>query len=221
MARRWAITGAARGLGLALVRDLSRRGEQVLALARDPARGAALPGVIWQTLDLADPASIATLPDRLAAQGDSAPVDVLVHNAAIRGDTGGLASFSAADLAQVMAVNVAAPLLLTRALLPRVPAQGTIAFISSRAGSCSEGADPDGDYAYCLSKAALNRALCKLDDDLPQRCLGLHPGWITTDMGGAEAEEDPIAAAARLIDLLEAPPASGRFFDSFARPIGW
>jgi len=206
------VTGAARGLGLCLTRHLSATGARVFALSRRP--GPALPGVTHIPCDQSDEASI-----RAAARAVRGPVACVIHNAAIRGDTGGLATLSADHLAEVMRINVAGPLLLTRALLPALKPQATLAFLSSRAGSFAEGHDPDGDYAYCLSKAALNRAVAKLADDLPHRVLAIHPGWIATDMGGPQAPDDPLAAAKRIVGLLANPPASGSFTDTRGQPI--
>ena len=210
----WLVTGAGRGLGLCLTRHLSAAGVRVFALSRHP--GANLPGVTHIAYDQSDEASI-----RAAAAAIDAPIDVVIHNAAIRGDTGGLATLTADHLAEVMRINVAGPLLLTRALLPILSTKATLAFISSRAGSFTEGRDPDGDYAYCLSKAALNRAVAKLADDLPQRVLALHPGWIATDMGGPGAPDDPDEAARRIVALLAGPacPPSGSFTDNWGLPI--
>lgn len=208
----WLVTGAGRGLGLSLTRHLSAEGARVLALSRQP--GPDLPGVTHVPYDQSDETSI-----RAAARAINRPVDMVIHNAAIRGDVGGLATLTAGHLAEVMRINVAGPLLLTRALAPMLSPTTALAFISSRAGSFTEGRDPDGDYAYCLSKAALNRAVAKLADDLPQRVLALHPGWIATDMGGPEAPDDPMAAAERIVRLLVDPPASGSFTDSWGQPI--
>lgn len=179
-----------------------------MSLSRRP--GPAMRGVGHIAFDQSDEASI-----RAAARAIAAPVDYVIHNAAIRGDTGGLASFSSDDLAEVMRINVAGPLLLTRALLPRLTPSTVLAFISSRAGSFAEGHDPDGDYAYCLSKAALNRSVAKLADDLPQPVLALHPGWLATDMGGPDAPDNAEDAAVLIVALLSGPhrPASGSFTD--------
>lgn len=208
------MTGAGRGLGLCLTRHLSAAGARVLAFSRHP--GPDLPGTTHIAYDQASAPSI-----NAAAGAIDTPIDYVIHNAAIRGDTGGLATLTADHLAEIMRINVAGPLLLTRALLPVLPPQATLAFISSRAGSFTEGSDPDGDYAYCLSKAALNRAVAKLADDLPQRVLALHPGWIATDMGGSEAPERPETAARRIVALLSGPacPPSGSFTDSLGQPI--
>lgn len=186
----------------------------MFALSRSAGR--ALPGVTRVAYDQSDAASITA-----AAQAISTPIDYVIHNAAIRGDTGGLETLTADHLAEVMRINVAGPLLLTRALLPHLSPRATLAFISSRAGSFTEGHDPDGDYAYCLSKAALNRAVAKLGDDLPFRVLALHPGWLRTDMGGDEAPDDPETAAARILSLLVNPkgPRTGSFCDSYGKTI--
>lgn len=186
----------------------------MLALSRRPGLG--LSGVTHIPFDQSDEASISA-----AAEGIPGWIDYVIHNAAIRGDTGGLATLTANHLAEVMRINVAGPLLLTRALVPHLSPGATVAVISSRAGSFTEGRDPDGDYAYCLSKAALNRAVAKLADDLPFRVLALHPGWLRTDMGGDDAPEDPDEAAARILALLTQPggPESGSFTDSRGKPI--
>jgi len=186
----------------------------VFALARHP--GPDLPGVTHVPYDQSDETSI-----RSAARAIAGPVDHVIHNAAVRGDTGGLATLTADHLAEVMRINVAGPLLLTRSLLPCLKVQATLTFISSRAGSFTEGHDPDGDYAYCLSKAALNRAVAKLADDLPHRVLALHPGWIATDMGGPFAPDSPDLAAQRIVVLLSRPdgPKTGSFTDPSGHAI--
>lgn len=215
------VTGAGRGLGRALCTLLRDRGWQVIACVRDPAR-AQLPRVARlrvETLDLADPASIQALAARLTG----VRLDLVLHNAAIRGDTGGLSGLTSADFLAVMKVNVAGPLLLTQALIGQVAKAGCLAFLSSRAGSMAEGHDPDGDYAYCASKAALNRMVVKLAADYPQVFLSLHPGWVKTEMGGALAEVTPEDSAAALVNLIEGsgPEESGSFRTYDGATIGW
>lgn len=170
-------------------------------------------------VDLRDAQSIAQAAAAMAGRR----IDVLIHNAALRGNVDGLPGLEAADLLEVMQVNLVAPLVLTRALLPVLAPEATVAFISSRAGSCAEGSDPDGDYAYCLSKAALNRAVVKLRDDYGLRFLAIHPGWVRTDMGGPAAPV-PVEAAAEAIftRLTAAPlPPSGWFGEADGTPIRW
>ena len=151
-------------------------------------------------------------------------MDLLINNAALRGATGGLAQIEPDDFAQVMATNVLGPLLVARALLPNLRAgRGVVANISSRAGSMAEGRDPDGDYAYRCSKAALNMATVTLADETGLTVLSVHPGWIQTDMGGPDAELAPAASARSLLDwLLTAGPAdSGSFRTYDGIPVAW
>lgn len=218
------VTGANRGLGLALTRALAAQGAQVIAACRDPAAFADTwpDGVEALPLDLARTGSIEALARRLAGR----PIDILVNNAGVRGATGGLDTLAAADFAEVMTVNALAPLLLVRALHANLDAgtRRVVAMISSRAGSLAEGLDPDGDYAYRASKAALNIMTLKLAYDFPDlTCLLLHPGWVQTDMGGPEAEIDPLAAAGRLAGMiLTATPAdSGSFRAWDGATVAW
>lgn len=198
--KRALVTGAGRGLGWHLTQGLLARGWQVLACQRGPLEhGLAHPALTVLPLDQGSPDSICELARAAAEQ----PLDLLLINAAVRGDTGGLPNFSARDFQEVMATNVAGPMLLVQSLIAQMPSSGKIAFISSRAGSMSEGADPDGDYSYCASKAALNRLIVKLADDYPQIFLALHPGWLKTDMGGLGAELDPAVSADALLELIE------------------
>lgn len=199
------ITGANRGLGRELARLFADAGHQVIACCRDPrGRGEDMPGDIrWLPLDLGDEAAIRAFPVLL----DGEAIDILIHNAAIRGATGGLAEVDFTDFAQVMQVNAAAPLILTREVRPNLMAgrRRVVAMISSRAGSMTEGLDPDGDYAYRCSKAALNMGGRKLAyDDPPLTVLMLHPGWIRSDMGGPEAELEVAEAARGIVARIEA-----------------
>ncbi len=218
------ITGANRGLGRELAHLYAAKGGEVIACCRDPGRrGEDIPGdVRWLPLDLADEASILSFPALLGG----AAIDILIHNAAMRGATGGIADVRFADFEQVMRINAAAPLILTRELRPNLMAGDarTVAMISSRAGSMAEGLDPDGDYAYRCSKAALNMGARKLAyDDPALTVLLLHPGWIKTDMGGPEAELDVADAARGLVRRIAdaAPEDSGSFRTWSGERVAW
>lgn len=196
------VTGASRGLGLELVRQLARSGAEVIAACREPERFSTA-GMDGQITPIACDVTDADIIARMAAALAGRPLDMLINNAGIRGATDGLDTVEAEDFLSVMAVNVLGPLLVTRALLPNLRlGRGLVANISSRAGSMAEGADPDGDYAYKCSKAALNMATVKLADDTGLTVLSLHPGWIKTDMGGEDAELAVRDSATALLALL-------------------
>lgn len=218
------ITGTSRGLGAELAQIYAKDGWRVIACARGaaPLEDAA----DRMPLDVADPASI----DALGKALEGVAIDVLINNAAVRGDTGGLAILDTDDFLEVVRINALAPLLLTRALLANLRAgeRRVVANISSRAGSLAEGTldDDDGDYAYRCSKAALNMATVKLAQDLKGdgiTVLSLHPGWVQTDMGGSEAVVSVAASAAGLkaiigrADLAE----SGSFRAYDGRRLSW
>lgn len=217
------ITGASRGLGRAMAQQYAAAGWRVIACGRGPSTG---DGIVQETLDVADPVSILDLARRL----DGMPIDVLINNAGIRGDTGGLQTLATDDFLEVMRINTLGPLLVTRALLPNLLSgqRKIVANISSRAGSIAEGTldDDDGDYAYRCSKTALNMATVKLAQDLRAdgiTVLSLHPGWVKTDMGGDEAVVPVAESATGLRHIIEsatlADSAGFRAFDGQA--VSW
>src|SRR5262249_43490015 len=150
------VTGANRGIGLAFARALSRRGDRVIATARDSAKARELGGLEVQVeaLDVADERSIASLARRLAGE----PIDVLINNAGV-GEAGpGLRGPSVQDLESTLRVNAIGPVILTRELLPNLRAgrRRTVVNLSSGLGSVSGNTD-GGWSAYRASKAALNQ----------------------------------------------------------------
>lgn len=217
------ITGANRGLGLELARQYGAAGSRVIACCRHPQAVAApgLPGdIAWRQLDVADGASIAAL----AATMEGDAIDILINNAALRGDTGGLPGLTAEDFLAVMQVNALGPLLMVKAFLPHVQRghRRIVANISSRVATVA-GLDADGDYAYRCSKAALNIATAKLAFDHHLIFLALHPGWVKTDMGGVAAEV-PIAVSAaglRAVIAAAGPGDSGSFRSFDGSTMAW
>ena len=213
------ITGASRGLGRALADLYAAAGFRVIACMRQGTAGA-------HPLDVSDAGSIAALGETLEGE----PIDIVINNAAVRGDTGGLASLEADDFLEVMRINALAPLLVARALRPNLLAgtRKVLVNISSRAGSLAEGTldDDDGDYAYRCSKAALNMATVKLAQDFRQdgiAVISLHPGWVRTDMGGEDAAIDVAESAAGLKALIDgttmAETGSFRAYDG--KTVAW
>jgi len=227
-AMRFVVTGANRGIGLEFVRQLTARGEQVDATARDPGdafelQAIARPGVRLRIhrLDVAEDASV----EAFAVELPAGPVDVLINNAGVSGVKGG-EPVDPPDILRVLNVNAVGTLRVTRALLPRLrEGKGKkIVNLTSKLGSIAEATG--GRYAYRLSKAALNMATKLLAEDLRGegfRTVALHPGWVQTRMGGTTAPVPPeqsVRGMLRIIDGLTAEQ-SGRTFDFQGRDLPW
>ena len=223
------ITGASRGIGLELTRRLSANGHTVLATCRDPDHAEALRtlaaggNIEILPLDVADAASVAALAETV---GDRT-VDVLINNAGIIGRKPQSTTEMDFDgLAETLSVNTIAPLRVAQALLPAIrrSSSGRIVTISSKMGSFSS--LPTDRIAYRASKAAVNRIMVALAEDLrPDNIavLVMHPGWVRTDMGGSAADiavEDSAAGIARVVTGL-GMGQSGQFLNYDGSQIPW
>jgi NAD(P)-dependent dehydrogenase (short-subunit alcohol dehydrogenase family) len=211
MPQTWMITGANRGIGLALTMALLRRGDKVIAAARNPWGGALSELASEQVgqltpleLDVADPASVAAAKATLAGQA----IDVLVNNAGLYGPRDRQTALDTDYDAwrEVFEVNVYAPLRIAQAFLPNVEAGAgrKVATISSRMGSI--GSNPSGHVIYRSSKAAVNMTMVVLGDAVRARGIAVllfHPGWVQTDMGGSGADLTPAQSAAGLIKTID------------------
>lgn len=172
------VTGASRGIGAGLVNGYRAAGQEVIGLSR---RGD--PGV-----DVTDRASV----QAFAAGLEGAPVALLVCNAGVYRDKGHRigAGYAPEDWAETFAANVTGVYLAVEALLPNLAAaQGKIAIISSQMGSSTRA--PGGSYIYRASKAAAVNLGRNLAADLAPKGIAVgvyHPGWVRTEMGGADAD---------------------------------
>jgi NAD(P)-dependent dehydrogenase (short-subunit alcohol dehydrogenase family) len=223
LARTVLVTGAGRGLGLALVEEALSRGDLVIGTLRDEARGARLFELARRhgdrlcvlPLDVADEASCAALAERAARVAER--IDVLVNNAGInsashdiedRRTAFDLEALSAATLDRMMRTNALGPVLVTRALVPllaRSTLGARVVNVSSRRGSLGEKAS-GGNYGYCMSKAALNMATRALAGDLAPRGItvaAVHPGAVRTSMAQPDADLSPNEAASSLLRLAD------------------
>jgi NAD(P)-dependent dehydrogenase (short-subunit alcohol dehydrogenase family) len=218
------VTGANRGLGLALVESFARRGWTIWAAARKPESLGGLSGDIrGVALDLSDAGSIDSLPARIG----SPPLDLLFNCAGLLESRAPMGRPETIEpWAEVFQVNVIGTMRLTLALLPQIEAGGRkIVSLTSRLGSIGENAD-GGIAAYRASKAALNAAMRTLAREVAGKgiVVGLvTPGWVRTDMGGPGA---PVSAEERvevLIDLLPriGPAQSGCFLNFDGQEIPW
>jgi NAD(P)-dependent dehydrogenase (short-subunit alcohol dehydrogenase family) len=226
------VTGANRGLGLEFVRQYAAAGWRVHACCRNPDAAADLRRladdsdgrVLVHALDVTDFARI----DALAAELDDQPIDILLNNAGVYGpnemDLGHL-DYKAWD--DVFRVNVLAPIKLAEAFVEHVARspRRLIACLSSQMGSI--GRNGGGrHYLYRSTKAALNAAVRSLAIDLMPRgvtAVVLHPGWVRTDMGGADADMSPEQSVRDVRALLERLTIvdSGKFLDHDGSVIPW
>ena len=219
------ITGAARGIGLEMARQARARGDEVLALVRDPAAPAlAEIGARALPLDVTDPAAFEALGPKLEAALDGRAVDLLVCNAGVLQGRGALPSApTPAQWAASFAVNVTGVFLTATTLLPMIKRPGgRIAVIGSAMGSQARA--PGGTYAYRASKAAALNVARNLATDLKAEGVAVgcwHPGWVQTDMGGAEAEVTPVDSAAGLLARFDrlTMETTGLFEDWQGTPV--
>lgn len=225
MTRTVLITGANRGIGLELARQLTARGDRVFGSARE-SEPASLLGVGpagCVQMDLADENSINAAMAELATQTQR--LDWLINCAGIDAratggalDARGPFDVTAQTFTDVSVVNVTGPMVVTREALPLLrEADGAFIFnVSSQLGSMEFAANAGSDTAYCVSKAALNMLTVKTASVLRPDGIGalmVHPGWVSSDMGGERAPMTPTESAAAMIETFSGVDLgdSGRF----------
>jgi len=222
------ITGAYKGIGLEVVRQLAARGARVILAARkEEAAIKALSGiqgdVHFLPLDVSSPASIAAAAGILAGLMDR--LDVLVNNAAILLDDGeGVLDLDGDVALKTFATNTVGPLRVTQAfhaLLAKSKAPRVIN-VSSGAGQLAEGLQ-DWAPAYSMSKTALNALTQHFAAGLPHFAVNcVSPGWVRTDMGGAAAPLSVEQGADTIVWLaLDAPQSLTGQFLRERKPIAW
>jgi NAD(P)-dependent dehydrogenase (short-subunit alcohol dehydrogenase family) len=226
------VTGANRGIGLGLARAFIKRGDEVHATARRPEAATALlelesaaraEGRLHvHRVDVTKEGDCLALAKALGA----AAVDLMVCNAGVSGGWKSLADEDMAALMETFDVNALGPLRMARALRANVAAaHGKIIDVSSLMGSMGDNTSGRA-YGYRMSKAALNMATTNLalefaPDKITVICL--NPGWVKTDMGGAQAPtpvDDAVAQIVALSDRITVAD-SGKFLHAKGHVLPW
>lgn len=220
------ITGASRGLGLALCKAYGSAGHRVLACCRSPEKVKDLRSLDVEVLalDVADHTSIADLKVQLGNQ----PIDLLINNAGVAGgDHQGFGGIDYSAWEETLITNTFGPYRMVEAFAENIVAskRKMVANISSQMGSIAA-YDEGGDYIYRSSKTALNMVTHNLAVDLRPRgitFLALHPGWVRTDMGGKDAPVTPTESAEGLMRVIEDATLNdtGGFFSFNGDRVPW
>lgn len=218
------VTGANRGIGLALCELLTKRGDTVIAACRTSSSALKALGVrIVDGIDVGDPPSALRLAK--AVEGES--LDWLINNAGVlRRDTlGGLKGEALDDVYLQFRVNSVGPLIITQSLLGNLHEGSKVGIVTSRMGSMEDNTS-GGYYGYRMSKAAVNAAGRSLAMDLKERGIAvalLHPGYVRTEMVGGGGDVEPEAAAAGLIARMDELDISttGGFWHAQGQQLPW
>ena len=224
------VTGANRGLGLGITKELIAQGCRVLVTTRmmdgRSERGQTAAKNPQQvkvfTVDVSDQRSIETLAHDLKNE----TIDVLVNNAGIfLPDADERGQFKWDHIQQTFLINTLGPMRVTEALLPQLSraARPLVITVSSLMGSIADNSS-GGSYGYRISKAAVNmwsRSFAK--DHKNITTVVIHPGWVQTDMGGRNAPLSIEESCKGMIQVMMSldHSRSGEFLDYKGRPIPW
>ncbi|REL32258.1 SDR family oxidoreductase [Thalassotalea euphylliae] len=221
MAKTIVITGANRGIGLAMASIFSERGDSVYAVCRQSSPALDALGVtVVEGVDVTEESGLATMAQALTGQA----IDVLVCNAGILRDEN-LANFNLDTMREQFEVNTLAPLRVVHALQANLGAGAKVAMITSRMGSIADNTS-GGRFGYRMSKAALNIAAVSLSHDLAEQeiTVGIyHPGYVQTDMVGGRGDISANESASRIIGLVDelTLATSGQFRHSNGQQLPW
>lgn len=216
------ITGVGRGIGKALAQAFLSKGYAVIGTTLSGTADYAHDSLTVFALDLSSRESIAACVRDVASV--ATPIDILINNSGVLLDEGELQLVP--DLLRTtLEVNLIGTAALTEALLPLVAPTGHVIFMDSTAGSLTlasklQSHEPGHYPAYKISKAALNMYMVTLAKRIgPDGIIvsSVHPGWVRTDMGGAEGEISPEEAAHDIIKFAISRPPTGGFWHNGER----
>lgn len=215
------ITGANRGIGLALVKHYQQRKAQVYALCRKTSDDLnTTDAIVIEGVDV----SSAEAMEKVQRELDGVSVSVLINNAGVL-ESETLTTMNFDNIKRQFEINALGPLRVTSALLPNFVSGAKVGLITSRMGSIADNGS-GGYYGYRMSKAALNAAGKSLANDLKPNGIAvaiLHPGFVQTEMVGYAGDISAEAAAARLAERLDdlTLANSGSFWHSSGEELPW
>lgn len=220
------VTGANKGIGFEVARQLARNGILVIVTSRDEGKGQAAVDQLktegfvtyYHQLDVSSDESVETFAQHM--QEGIGKVDILINNAGIFPEQGGPLSLFDVELdiiRKAFETNTLGSLRLIRALVPFMSPDGKIVNVSSGMGQLS---DMDSGYpAYRLSKVALNAvtkiASSELQENTNITVNAVCPGWVKTDMGGIKAPKSVEEGADTIVWLAlgaDGTDPTGKFF---------
>ncbi len=218
------VTGANRGIGLALVRHYLSRGDRVIAVCRQSSDALDASGAqVEAGIDISDDAALASLATRL----EGTRIDVLACNAGVleRDAFGAIDAAALEGMRRQFEVNALGPLRTVQALRGQLGAGSRVGIITSRMGSMTDNGS-GGYYGYRASKAAVNAIGKSLAMDLKPHGISvflLHPGFVSTDMVDNAGDISPEQSAAQLVERLDTLDAAqtGSFWHANGDPLPW
>jgi NAD(P)-dependent dehydrogenase (short-subunit alcohol dehydrogenase family) len=194
------VTGANRGIGLELCRQLAHNGWDVIAACRSTNPELEAVAEVWKGMDV----SKEVVSARLRKQVGDRPIDLVINNAGIMLHQS-LETMDWDRMRLQYEVNALGPLRVTTALLPNLSAGSKVAIVTSRMGSIDDNTS-GGSYGYRMSKAAVNIAGVSLARDLADRGIAvilLHPGFVRTSLTGGRGYIDTTESVTGLLARIE------------------
>lgn len=225
------VTGASKGIGLEITRQLCAKGFHVLLAARNPHAGSeAASRLIRQKyactfvpMDVSDSASICEAYRQVSTKIQH--LDVIINNAGVMLDHAqSILAVSEALLLNTIQTNAVGALTVVQTFLPLVQRGGRIINVSSSGGQIAHGASTFAP-AYCISKTTMNAITLQLASVLASEGIAVNamcPGWVQTDMGGAGAPRSVAEGADTAVWLATEAPQSlkGKFLRD-RKEISW
>jgi NAD(P)-dependent dehydrogenase (short-subunit alcohol dehydrogenase family) len=220
------VTGANRGLGLEMARQLLGRGYTVHATYRDHQGGLTElnhPDLCLHAMDVRDTRAVTSVVASIETG-----LDLLVNNAGVSdGRWSRIEDIDFDTVSEVLNINAVSPVKVTQHCLPLLDRAGggTVVMLSSLMASLDD-CQSGKSYAYRASKTALNMFTVAMKNELAERNISLlliHPGWVETDMGGPNAPVKPEESVEGILDRIEEQTValSGRFVEYTGRPLPW